>query len=96
MLDLSWVWSTDVWSGVTWGMRVNVATEEFDQKAEAAWSTARQEALANGFPVFYRDTATGLQTMEQPDGRCLESARIAGAPAGRNYKVLREMASKAA
>jgi len=77
-------------------MLVDLASAEFDNQAAAAWTTAMHDALERGYPVFYRDPETGLQVMQQPDGRCFEIAWIPGAPSGRNYEILREMVSKAA
>lgn len=61
----------------------------------AAGRRAFEETLAAGLPVFYRDN-TGLNVMEQPDGRRFEIRWIPGAPAGENYEIVRELKQSAA
>jgi len=63
---------------------------------KAAVAQARKDALAAGVPIFYRDSATGLEVMEQPGGRKFELRSVAGAPRDRNYEVLREIGRSAA
>lgn len=63
---------------------------------KAAVAQARADALAAGVPIFYRDSATGLEVMEQPGGRKFEILYIAGAPRDHNYEVLRELSRSAA
>jgi hypothetical protein len=63
---------------------------------KAAAAQARNDALAAGVPVFYRDSATGLEVMEQPGGRKFEIRYVPGAPRDRNYEVLREIGRSAA
>jgi hypothetical protein len=63
---------------------------------QAATAEARADALAAGVPIFYRDSATGLEVMEQPGGRKFEIRYIPGAPRDRNYEVLRELGRSAA
>jgi hypothetical protein len=63
---------------------------------QAAAAQARADSLAAGVPIFYRDSATGLEVMEQPSGRKFEIRYIAGAPRDRNYEVLRELGRSAA
>jgi hypothetical protein len=77
-------------------VKVDVLTDEFARETEAAWDRARDEALARGIAVFYRDHKTGVETMEQPDGRRFEIRFIAGAPRGRNYEIVRELSASAA
>jgi hypothetical protein len=62
----------------------------------AAVAQARKDALAAGVPIFYRDSATGLDVMEQPGGRKFEIRYIAGARRDRNYEILRELDRSAA
>jgi hypothetical protein len=61
-----------------------------------AVAQARKDALAAGVPIFYRDSATGLDVMEQPGGRKFEIRYIPGAPRDRNYEILRELDRSAA
>lgn len=77
-------------------MRLDIFSEEFTGQAEGAWDRARGEALARGAPVFYQDDETGVEIMEQPDGRRFEIRFIAGAPRGENYEILRELPARAA
>jgi hypothetical protein len=70
--------------------------EEFTRHAQEATRAAREESLALGIPVFYRDPRAGMDLMEQPDGRRFEIRYIAGAPRERNYEIVRELAANAA
>jgi hypothetical protein len=54
--------------------------DTFDRTVKAAVAQAREETLAAGVPIFYRDSATGLEVMEQPGGRKFEIRYVAGAP----------------
>ncbi len=81
---LNWVWR--------WG---DLFSEEDTQLAEAASNRAREESLKQGIAVTYRDHATGLEVLQEPDGRRFEIRFIAGAPRGHNFEVLRELASNA-
>jgi hypothetical protein len=76
--------------------KLDIFSDEFTLEAEAAWERARQEALALDVSVFYRDHRTGVEIMEQPDGRRFEIRFIAGAPRGRNYEIVREWSANAA
>ncbi len=75
---------------------LDILGHEFTREAEAAWDRARNEALARGVPVFYRNDRTGIEIMEQPDGRRFEIRFIPGAPRGRNFEIIRELAQTAA
>ena len=75
---------------------LDILSPEFTREAEAAWDRARHQALARGVPVFYRHDRTGLEIMEQPDGRRFEIHFIPGAPRGRNFEIIRELARSAA
>jgi hypothetical protein len=68
---------------------------EFDAAVAAAGRQALQETLAAGRPVFYVDDS-GMELMEQPDGRRFEIRWISGAPAGQNYEIVREVSRRAA
>jgi hypothetical protein len=70
-------------------------TSEFDEAVRESGRRAFEATLAAGLPVFYRDRE-GLNVMMQPDGRRFEIRWIPGAPSGRNYEILREIASVAA
>jgi hypothetical protein len=74
--------------------KLDIFDEEFTRQAEQAWNRARDEALANGIPVFYRQH--GIEIMEQPDGRRFEIRFISGAPRGSNYEIVRELVVRAA
>ena len=75
---------------------LDILSPEFTREAEAAWDRARNQALARGVPVFYRNDRTGLEIMEQPDGRRFEIRFIPGAPRGRNFEIIRELARASA
>jgi hypothetical protein len=75
---------------------LDIFSDEFARQAEGAWDRARDAALARGAPVFYQDDGTGVEIMEQPDGRRFEIRFIAGAPRGENYEILRELPARAA
>ena len=70
--------------------------DDFAPAVRTAGARAREETLKAGVPVFYRDSASGLEIMEQPDGRRFEICYLAGAPRERNYEVLRELGRTAA
>ena len=76
--------------------KLDILSAEFTLRAENAWDRARDEALARGIPVFYRDHRTGIEIMQQPDGRRFEIRFIAGAPRGCNYEIVRELSASAA
>jgi hypothetical protein len=76
--------------------KLDILTDEFTRAAEAAWDRARDEALAQGVPVFCRDHRTGIEVMQQPDGRRFEIRFISGAPRGRNYEIVRELSASSA
>ena len=61
----------------------------------AAAAQARVDALAAGVPIFYRDSATGLDVMEQPGGRKFEIRYVPDASRDRNYEVVRELSGSA-
>jgi hypothetical protein len=63
---------------------------------KAAVAQARADALVAGVPIFYRDSATGTEVMEQPGGRKFEIRYVSGAPRDSNYEVLRELGRSAA
>ena len=75
-------------------VKLDIFGDEFTRQAEQAWDRARDEALANGIPVFYRENS--IQTMERPDGRRFEIRFISGAPRGSNYEIIRELSASAA
>jgi hypothetical protein len=75
---------------------MDIMTGEFDKLVAGACDRARRETLAAGVPVFYLDKETGMEIMEQPDGRRFEIRYIPGAPGYHNYEVLREVAPAAA
>lgn len=75
---------------------LDIFSEEFSQKAAEAGNQARLKLLAQGIPVFYQDDETGIEIMEQPDGRKFEIQYIPGAPRFQNYKVVRELLASSA
>jgi hypothetical protein len=75
---------------------MDILSEEFTRKVIEACGQARRETLAAGIPVFYRDKETGLDIMEQPDGRRFEIRYIPGAPRDRHFEVIREIVAPAA
>jgi hypothetical protein len=76
--------------------KIDILSPEFTREAEAAWDRARDEALARGVPVFYRNDGSGIEIMEQPDGRRFEIRFIPGSPRGRNFEIIRELTRSAA
>jgi hypothetical protein len=76
--------------------KLDILSSEFTRQAEAAWDRARDEALARGVPVFYRNDRTGVEIMERQDGRRFEIRFIPGAPRGQNFEIIRELARSAA
>jgi hypothetical protein len=74
----------------------HILGDDFTAAVKVAGARAREETLKAGVPVFYRDSASGLEVMEQPDGRRFEIRFLPGAPRERNYEVLRELGRTAA
>jgi len=74
----------------------HILGDDFTAAVRAAGARAREETLEAGVPVFYRDSASDLEVMEQPDGRRFEIRFLPGAPRERNYEVLRELGRTAA
>ncbi|HWB95720.1 MAG TPA: hypothetical protein VG672_03435 [Bryobacteraceae bacterium] len=70
--------------------------DDFTAAVRIAGARAREATLRAGVPVFYRDAISGLEVMEQPDGRRFEIRYLAGAPRERNHEVLRELSQSAA
>ena len=68
---------------------------EFDDAVRAAGRKAFEESLEAGLPVCYIDS-DGFNVMQYPDGRKFEIRWIPGAPAGKNYEVIRELTAHAA
>jgi hypothetical protein len=77
-------------------MNDDLFSEQFDRTVKSAVALARKETLAAGVPLFYRDSETGIDVMEQPDGRIFEIRFIPGAPRESHYQVLRELSRNAA
>lgn len=69
---------------------------EFKAAVIAARARERLETLAAGVPVSYLDRHSGINIMEEPDGRKLQIRFIPGAPYGRNYEIRRELNRTAA
>jgi hypothetical protein len=70
--------------------------DDFTAAVRAAGARAREETLKAGVAVFYLDSTSGLEVMEQPDGRRFEIRFLPGGPRERNYEVLRELGRTAA
>jgi hypothetical protein len=77
-------------------MAVDILSPEFAEAVAEATRKARAESLALGLPVFYRDAKTDCDMMELPDGRRFQIRLIPGAPRGRNYEVVCEVAADVA
>lgn len=69
---------------------------DFIEAVRLAGAKARLDTLKAGVPVFYADVETDVDVMEQPDGRRFEIRYIPGAPADRNYEIVREISKTAA
>jgi hypothetical protein len=68
----------------------SILGKEFFRQA-AAGKRARFQVLEHENPVFYQDEETGIEIMEQPDGRKFEIRYIPGAPRFQNYGVVLEL-----
>ena len=73
----------------------DIFSDEFDAAAKAAIAEACAETIKVGVSLFYRDSASGLEVMEMPDGRMFEIRYLPGQPGDRNHEVLRELPPKA-
>ena len=69
----------------------SILSEEFSQQAAEAGNQARLQLLKQGIPVFYQNEETGIEIMEQPDGRKFEIRYVPGAPRFQNYSIVREL-----
>jgi hypothetical protein len=49
-----------------------------------------------GVAIFYRDSASGINFMEQPDGRRFEIRYIPNSSGDGNQQIIRELSSRAA
>jgi hypothetical protein len=74
----------------------DIFSEAFDQASKAGIASACAETLKAGVSLFYSDPVTGMEIMEQPDGRKFEIRYIPGAPRGRHHEVIRELGRTAA
>jgi hypothetical protein len=75
---------------------MEIMSDEFDRLVTEACNSARLETLAAGVPVFYLDRETGMDIMEQPDGRRFQIRYIPGAPRDRHFEIVREIVAPAA
>ncbi len=73
---------------------MDIFSDEFDAAVKAAIAEATAETLKAGVPLFYRDSASGLEVMEMADGRMFEIRYLPGQPGDRNHEVLRELPPK--
>jgi hypothetical protein len=71
-----------------------ILSDEFAEAAAQAGRRARDEALAAGFPVVFRDSA-GRYVQELPDGRLFEVRFDPTAPRESHMKIVRELPSPA-
>jgi hypothetical protein len=69
----------------------DILGDDFTAAVRVAGALAREDTLKAGVPVFYRDSISGIEVMEQPDGLRFEIRFLPGAPRERNYEVLREL-----
>lgn len=76
--------------------KADLFDDNFDLAVKAAVARERKETLAAGIPLFYHDSESGLDVMEQPDGRIFEIRLMPGAPRESHYQVLRELSRNAA
>jgi hypothetical protein len=83
------------WHNSSMAIAYDFHSTGFDQAAWAAGRKAFDETLAAGLPVFYIDSE-GLNVVQYPDGRKFEIRWVPGAPAGENYKMIREVTAHAA
>jgi hypothetical protein len=75
---------------------MDILGDEFDRLVADACDQARRKTLAAGVPVFYLDRETGMDIMEQPDGRRFQIRYIPGAPRDRHFEIVREVVAPAA
>lgn len=76
--------------------RVDICSPVFHRAVAEAGNLARLRTLAAGVPVFYRQSITRKDVMEQPDGRIFEIRFIPNAPRDENYEIIGELAPSAA
>ncbi len=69
---------------------MSILSDEFPAAAAAAGLRAREEALAEGHPVVYRDE-TGRYIQEFPDGTLLEIRFRPGAPRESHIEIVRKL-----
>lgn len=74
---------------------LNIFSDEFAAAAAMAGLTARQEALAAGHAVVFRDEL-GRYVREMPDGRLFEIRFLPGQPRESHIEVLGELSTAAA
>lgn len=70
-------------------------SDALDAAAKMGVARAIEDLLKSGIPIFYLDE-TGIEIMEQPDGRRFEIRYIPGEPRDRNFEIVREVARRAA
>jgi hypothetical protein len=75
---------------------VDILSREFEANLKKAVAKATQTTLDAGVCLFYRDSRTGMDVMEQPDGRRFEIRFIPNAPGDHNHEVVRELSRCAA
>jgi hypothetical protein len=71
----------------------DIFSDEFTAAVKTAIERGVAETLKAGVPIFYRETKTGLDVMEHPDGRRFQIQFIPEAPGDSNYEVLCELPS---
>ena len=73
---------------------LNIYSDEFAHAVAMAGLHARQEALAAGHEVVFRDES-GRYVREMPDGRLFEIRFLPGQPRESHIVVLRELSTPA-
>jgi hypothetical protein len=76
--------------------RLDILSKEFAEGVADVTRNARNESLALGLSVFYREAETDRDMMELPDGRRFQIRLIPGASRGTNYEIIREISADAA
>ena len=72
-------------------MPVNERWAGLEKHAQEAVKEAIADLKAHGIPIFYRDRETGMEIMEEADGRRFEIRYIPGLPRDQHVEVIREL-----
>jgi hypothetical protein len=74
---------------------MDIFSDEFDQAVKAAAAKARQESFDLGLPVLSHDYESGIDILEQADGRKFQ-IRFLPCDKGCKYEIVRELGLNAA